>query len=197
MRGITGLVRMLRCHDQFSGRDLGEAGATQAPACAGITSYSRRSGCSMNERPVPLFVPPEGRESAPPVAIPVPPVPVTYPVPAFELGIATVNADGRVREKKLIVIVEDLGWSPADRTRTTLVTDGIALRLAVGSGDQVDPRGQVLIPASPRALYGIAPGNRVVLVAVPDHEVLIVHSAAFVASLLAERYATSGVLSGH
>lgn len=182
---------MLSHRDQLSGCDLGEVGATWSPVRAGSPHW----GDSMNERPVPLFVPPEGRESAPPVAIPVPPVPVTYPVGAFELGMATVNADGRVREKKLIV--EGLGWRPGDRTSTTIVTDGIALRLAAGSGDQVDPRGQVLIPASPRALYGIAPGHRVVLVAVPEHEVLIVHSAAFVASLLAERYATSGVLSDH
>ena len=128
------------------------------------------------------------------MAIPVPPVPVTYPQPSVELGIATVNADGRVREKKLIV--EELGWSPSERTGTRIVTDGIVIRRSADRGDRVDPRGQVLIPSSPRALYGIGTGSRVVLVAVPEHEVLVVHSAAFVASLLAERYATSGVLSG-
>ncbi len=148
----------------------------------------------MSERPVPLFVPPEGRRSAPPAVIPIPPVPVTYPEPSLELGIATVNADGRVREKKLIV--DDLGWSSRDRTSTRIVADGIVVHRTQEGGDGVDSRGQVLIPASPRALYGIAVGDRVVLVAVPEHEVLVVHSTAFVASLLAKHYAATGVLNG-
>lgn len=148
----------------------------------------------MSERPVPLFVPPEGRRSAPPAVIPIPPVPTSYPEPSLELGVATVNADGRVREKKLIV--DDLGWSSGDRTSTRIVENGIVVHRTREGGDGVDSRGQVLIPASPRALYSIAVGDRVVLVAAPEHQVLVVHPTAFVASMLAEHYAATGVLNG-
>lgn len=148
----------------------------------------------MSERPVPLFVPPETISRASPAPIAASTVPVSYPAPILELGIATVNADGRVREKKLIM--DDLGWNVGDRTGTRLIPDGIVLHPKPSDGDRIDPRHQVLVPAGPRALYDIPTGSRVVLVADPQQQLLIVHPAAFVARLLADHYAATGGLGG-
>lgn len=148
----------------------------------------------MSERPVPLFVPPLGHRSQPPAAIPVPPVPVTYPEPSLALGMATLTTDGRVREKNLIE--RDLGWGPGDRTTARLVADGIAIRRTEDGEAQIDSRGQILVPAASRAMRGITVGCRVVLVAIPERGVLVVHSADLVAALLVKHYRDDGVLDG-
>lgn len=137
----------------------------------------------MKEQPVPLFVPPERASRRTPAPVAVSTVPVSYPPQTLQLGIATLNADGRVREKKLIA--DDLGWQAGDHTTTRLMPDGVIVQLAPVGGDRIDPRHQVLVPAGPRALYDIRAGSRVLLVASPEHQLLIVHPTSFVAALLA------------
>jgi hypothetical protein len=148
----------------------------------------------VTERPIPLFVPPEGGDHAAPTQIPIPPLPTRYEHVTLQLGIATVNADGRVREKKLIV--DDLGWNIGDHTSTRVVPDGILIHRTSAGGDRIDPRHQILIPAGPRALYEIAAGTRVVLVAIPERELLVAHPTRFVAMLLSKYYARRGDLDG-
>lgn len=142
----------------------------------------------MTDRPVPLFVPPEVSRRVQTEPLPVPPVPVRSPETGLDLGVAAVNASGRVREQQLIV--KTLGWRAGDRTSSRAIDDGMVIRREHDGHQLIDPRNQLLIPAGLRTLYHIGAGDRIVLVAIPEQEVLIVHPMAFVAGLLAEHYAS-------
>lgn len=179
---------MLSTRDQSCAGDLVVSGSTATPAFAGRVSYARGGGSGVTDRPVPLFVPPEVSRRTSTEPLPVPPVPARYPQTGLDLGIAAVNASGRVREQQLIL--KTLGWRAGDRTSSHVIADGIVIRREHDGHQLIDPRNQLLIPAGLRTLYRIGAGDRIVLVAIPEQEVLIVHPTAFVAGLLAEHYAS-------
>jgi bifunctional DNA-binding transcriptional regulator/antitoxin component of YhaV-PrlF toxin-antitoxin module len=52
----------------------------------------------------------------------------------------------------------------------------------------VDNRGHVFLPAATRALLNVPVGGRVVLLAVPDQDLLMIHPSDMVAALLVARY---------
>jgi hypothetical protein len=139
------------------------------------------------ERPVGLFVPPEV------VARPaVTPRPARSPTPMRLVpGMAAVDHSGRVRDT---VVFGVLGWEPGGRTEVGVRAEVLLMRRVQQGGAVIDARGRVFLPVAARAQLGIAVGERLLVVAVPDRDLLIVHRLSVVTALLAGHYADEGML---
>ena len=78
------------------------------------------------------------------------------------VGVAAVDGSGRVRERGVLAA---LGWEHGESLEIRIVR-GIAVVHAAPQGRlRVDERGQIALPGGCRAILGIEPGDRVVLVA--------------------------------
>jgi hypothetical protein len=140
------------------------------------------------ERPVALFVPPEV------VAGPaVTPRPARSPTTPMRLvpGMAAVDHSGRVRDT---VVFGVLGWEPGERTEVGVRAEVLLVRRVQRGGAVIDARGRVFLPGAACAQLGIAVGERLLVVAVPDRDLLIVHRLSVVAALFADRYTDEGML---
>jgi bifunctional DNA-binding transcriptional regulator/antitoxin component of YhaV-PrlF toxin-antitoxin module len=105
------------------------------------------------------------------------------------LGVAAVDHSGRVRDQLLITA---LGWQVGDRTDVEVLPDAVVIRRSPRGRFHVDSRGHVFLPAATRTLLGVAVGGRVVLLAVLDRDLLMIHPPSVVTALLAARYPVIG-----
>ena len=131
------------------------------------------------EAPIALLIPPD-----------LPPVPFTRSLPATPLalppgveetfaelgsacvGVAAVDASGRVRERTLLA---RLGWCHGEALDLR-VNDGVAALWPAPYGHvRVDGRDQFALPRGSRTLLGIGSGDRVLLSAFIDLNVLFVY----------------------
>lgn len=103
----------------------------------------------------------------------------------LQMGIAAVDRSGRVKEQ---VLVSALGWNAHDRLSTEISQDRVVLRRTSDGPFRIDSRQQVFLPAGNRALLGISTGDRVVLVAVPERDELIIHPVSVITDLLSAYY---------
>jgi bifunctional DNA-binding transcriptional regulator/antitoxin component of YhaV-PrlF toxin-antitoxin module len=107
------------------------------------------------------------------------------------LGTAVVDRSGRVRDRTLLTA---LGWAEGMRLEIRMAPGTAVLSRSADGAFQVDGRDQVVLPAATRALLGITPGQRVVLVAMPDTDLLFVHPVTVAAAWIAAHYLeTSGI----
>lgn len=103
------------------------------------------------------------------------------------LAVAAIDHSGRTGDQSLL---SALGWRPGERTAATVTAEMAILRRTHTGPFRIDSRHKVFIPAGTRALFSIDTGDRVVLVAAPEHDVLIVHPMAVIANLIAVHYAS-------
>lgn len=101
-------------------------------------------------------------------------------------GMAAVDHSGRVRDT---VVFGVLGWEPGERTEVGVRAEALLVRRVLQCGAVIDARGRVFLPVAARAQLGIAVGERLLVVAVPERDLLIVHRLSVVAALLAGHYA--------
>lgn len=100
---------------------------------------------------------------------------------------ARMDRSGRVHER---ILLRALGWEPGQRLEMDTLHGLIVVAPASTGPHVVDARGAFGLPASLRHLCGIEPGSPLVLAAVADAQVLVVHPGAIVADLLAAHYTT-------
>lgn len=98
------------------------------------------------------------------------------------IGVAAISHSGRVRDQALL---EALGWAPGDRIVVDPQNSVIILRRYRTGAFKINRRRQVFLPAGARKLLNIADNARVVLVAVPAWDTLLVYPVTVVAQLLA------------
>ena len=179
---IWALFCMVCGHDRLHGRSFVLPATTPLPASA---AEHGPIDAAVTERPVPVFVPPPiraKRGSASPV---LPPVPSPLSTTHVSLGVATVTRSGRLREQRLTT---ELGWDVGERLRIDVADDVILLRRHTDGPYQVDSRRQVFIPAGTLALFGIATGDRVLLVAIPSKDSLGIHPLSAITPLFTRHY---------
>jgi hypothetical protein len=112
---------------------------------------------------------------------------------ALLVATARMDRSGRVHERLLL---HALGWEPGHRLDMDIVHGLIVVAAAPTGPHLVDERGALRLPAQLRHLCGIEQGPPLVLTAVVDAQVLVVHSAIMVAELLAGHYTTLLTSSG-
>jgi hypothetical protein len=142
-----------------------------------------------DERPVRPLILPDTVELEPVQPMPMP----TLPTRQTELrddttllvGVAAVSHSGRVRDQALF---DALGWAPGDHLQLELLDALVLIRRTPTGTHQLNGRGQVFLPSAVRTLLGIADNERVLLAAIPDADLLIVHSCGIAAAALRAFY---------
>ena len=102
------------------------------------------------------------------------------------LDMARLDASGRFCSRGLL---RAPGWQPGHRVDAVVVGDAVVFGGSVTGRQAVGSRGEPAVPAAARSLIGLGDGPGVVLAAAVDEDLLVVHSHAAVARLLAEHYA--------
>ncbi|MEV4346278.1 hypothetical protein AB0J83_17550 [Actinoplanes sp. NPDC049596] len=93
------------------------------------------------------------------------------------LDTARLDASGRFSARRLL---RSLGWPPGHRVDAVVVGDAVVFAGSPTGQQAVGSRGELAVPAATRALAGIDNDGHVVLAAVLDHDVLLVHAGAMV-----------------
>jgi hypothetical protein len=132
-----------------------------------------RFGSSAARRPLPLPIVPTLRTSS-----------AVY-------GLAAVDCRGRVADR---AVVHALGWTPGTRLDIHETRGLLVIRADPRGVFSVTTQGHLRLPAPVRHCCGLLPGDRVLLAADPDRDLLIVHPPAALDDLLAPYHA--GLLDG-
>jgi hypothetical protein len=102
------------------------------------------------------------------------------------LDMARLDASGRFSARRLL---RALAWPPGHRVDAVVDGDAVVFAGSRTGRQAVGSRGELAVPAAARALAGIADDGHVVLAAVLERGVLVVHARAVVTRLLLEHYA--------
>jgi hypothetical protein len=154
-----------------------------------LTSQMRPS--RVRERLIAALVPDaaEHLELMPPAPLPMLPALRRVERAGSALLVATTRMDrsGLVHERLLF---RALGWEPGHRLEMDIVHGLIVVAAAPTGPYVIDDRGALRLPAPLRHLSRIEQGPPLVLSAVVDAQVLVVHPATLVAEMLAGHYTT-------
>jgi hypothetical protein len=106
-------------------------------------------------------------------------------------GVAVVDCRGRVADR---AVVTALGWMPGTRLDIRESNGLLIVRADAGGVFAVTGQGHLRLPAPVRRCCGLVSGDRVLLAAYPERDVVIVHPPAVLDGLLAACHA--GLLGG-
>lgn len=96
-----------------------------------------------------------------------------------------MDCSGRIQERLLL---RELDWQPGRRLELDTLHGMIVIAATPHGRHVVDRRGGIGLPAALRRMCGISGGPPLVLAAAVPEQVMVVHSAATVARLLAAHY---------
>lgn len=157
---------------------------------SGVSS-STGSGAGRHERMIGALVPPATRRVSPAVPLvdamlPRLALPTDVGPGSVLLDQARLDASGRFSARNLLRV---LSWLPGHRVDAAVAGEAVVFGGSETGRQQVGSRGELTVPAAARSLAGFDRGAPVVLVAVADRDLLIVHSHALLVRLLVEFYA--------
>ncbi len=139
----------------------------------------------------------DGHASGPRLGSPVTrrilPLPIV-PIPRTSMvvyGLAAVDCRGRVADRAVVLA---LGWTSGTRLDIRQIRGLLFIRADTHGVFSVTAQGHLRLPATVRHCCGLVPGDRVLLAADPDWDLLVVHPPAALDDLLAPRRA--GLLDG-
>jgi bifunctional DNA-binding transcriptional regulator/antitoxin component of YhaV-PrlF toxin-antitoxin module len=151
---------------------------------------SREPVTGRPEQLIGVLVPPSIRRSTPPVPLGLPALPQlsvragTGSEP-FLLDVARLDASGRFCSRSSLAA---LAWTPGHRVDLRVGADVVVIGSCAAGRQAVGSRGELTLPVSVRTLAGLDIQARVVLVAMPTQDLLIVHPPPLIARLLAEHH---------
>lgn len=137
----------------------------------------------MNDMPVPLFTPPDNPAPSAARRMPLALLPVRGNSCAELLSVAAIDRSGRFSVRRHVTA---LGWKPGTRLGFEVFPTAVLIRQTTLGRYQIDARGQLFLPTGARALLGLSGGDHVVVVAMPDHGVLLVQPVNTVLSQIVE-----------
>jgi hypothetical protein len=117
--------------------------------------------------------------------LPLPTVPTPRASSAVH-GLTTVDCRGRVADR---TVVAALGWVPGTRLDIRESRGLLIIRHGAHGVFSVTKQGHLRLAATVRHCCGLAPGDRVLLVADPQRDLLIVHPPRALDDLLTPRHA--------
>lgn len=149
----------------------------------------------MNDTPVPLFTPPDILARSPVDRMSLAPLPVGGNDCADLLSVAVLDRSGRFSVRRHVAA---LGWQPGSPLGFEVCPATVLIRQTTRGHHRIDARGQLFLPSGPRAFLGLSSGDRVVVVAMPDHGVLVVQPVNAVLSQIVEHcYHVEPTANGH
>jgi hypothetical protein len=89
--------------------------------------------------------------------------------------LARLDSSGRVADRTLATL---LGWHPGDRLDVQAASGVVVFRRTTHGAYIRRGQSYLTVPASCRALCDIRTGDPLLLVAAPEHDVLLLHNAA-------------------
>jgi hypothetical protein len=98
-------------------------------------------------------------------------------------GLSAVDARGRIADR---AVMAALGWEPGRRLEVRAVRTLVTIRAAAGGTACVTSQGYLRLPALVRHLCGLRPGDRVLLVADPQNQMVRVYPPATLDRLFAD-----------
>ncbi len=101
-------------------------------------------------------------------------------------GLAAVDSTGRVVDR---TITQALGWTPGIRLHIRLCGDLIVVDADVHGAFAISGQGHVRLPARVRQWCGLSTGDRVLLVADPAMQRLVVHPPGALDAMIAVAHA--------
>jgi hypothetical protein len=143
------------------------------------------------EQLIGALIPPATRRVPPvaPLVLALPPglgVPADADAGALLLDMARLDSSGRFSARRLL---RALDWPPGHRVDAAVTGHAVVFAGSPTGRQSVGSRGELAVPAAARALAAIGDDGHVVLAAVLDHDVLVVHAHVVVARLLTAHYA--------
>ncbi|MFY9809593.1 MAG: hypothetical protein WAK86_20360, partial [Pseudonocardiaceae bacterium] len=115
-----------------------------------------------------------GPQPGSPVTRRILPLP-TVPIPRTSMvvyGLAAVDCRGRVADRAVVLA---LGWTPGTRLDIRQIRGLLIIRADTHGVFSVTAQGHLRLPATVRHCCGLHPGDRVLLAADPDRDLLVVH----------------------
>jgi hypothetical protein len=103
----------------------------------------------------------------------------------FVLDATRLDASGRFCTRSLPAT---LARSPGQRVDLRIGADMVVITSCADSRQAVRSRGELTLPVSARALAGLDRQTRIVLIAAPAQNLLIVHPPTLIARLLTDHY---------
>src|SRR2546421_10395099 len=116
-----------------------------------------------------------------PTPMDLPPLRDLHAADGLRLSIALMDGGGRLQDRGAVAA---LGWNPGDRLLITLVQTSVVIRRRPDGVFVMPRKPYVALPAPVRKGSGALAGSRLLLVADPAHDVLIVHPEAAVQAML-------------
>jgi len=124
---------------------------------------------------------PSRPEPSPPIPLGLPPLRDLDPGDGPRLSMAVMDGGGRLQDRGAVAV---LGWSPGDRLLITLVGTSVVIRRRADGVFVMPRKPYVTLPAPVRRGCGVLAGSRLLLVADPVHDVLVVHPESAVQNML-------------
>ncbi|GHG41535.1 MULTISPECIES: hypothetical protein [Amycolatopsis] len=128
-----------------------------------------------------ITAPDLGRVASLPVPMGLPPLRDLGAADGPRLSIALMEGGGRLQDRGAVAA---LGWSAGDRLLTTLVRTSVVIRRRPDGVFVMPRKPYVTLPAPVRRSCGALADSRLLLVADPLHDVLIVHPEAAMQAML-------------
>ncbi|MET8312257.1 hypothetical protein [Micromonospora sp. NPDC005173] len=100
--------------------------------------------------------------------------------------VARPDAAGRVTARPLL---RALGWTPGLALHVDVVHAAVLITPAPDGAHVVGTRQELPLPAAARHFCGIAPGDPVLLAALPGRDLFVVHPSHTIAAVLADLHA--------
>lgn len=152
---------------------------------------SQQPPATRPEQLIGALVPPATQRPAPVVPLGAPALrrrgwPTDVVAEPVLLDVARIDASGRFCARALLTA---LRWEPGHRLDLTVEADAVVFGSSPAGRQTVGSRGELTVPVAARSLAGLDAEARVMLIAVPTRDLLIVHPPALIAHLLTQHYA--------
>jgi hypothetical protein len=145
------------------------------------------------EQPIAALIPaplPRPRPAPAPVGD-LPPTSRPVPVSAV-FSIARLNPSGQISAR---TVMSALGWVPGDRIAVVVRHGAIVVALSNRGGRTIGADRSIVLPVAARRMCAIADRSAVLLAALPEVGLLVVHPIATITRLLSRRHAK--IIGGH
>jgi hypothetical protein len=113
--------------------------------------------------------------------LPLPPLLAPMPAPSLYYVVTPIDARGRVADRSPIRF---LGWPPNHPIVISVAHQAIVITHQIDGTESITRQGHLRLPARIRHLCRTTPGDRLLVAAAPDADLIVVYTMAHLESIL-------------